>query len=442
MKTYILVKISKIFSSILKFFGKNATSFPGKIVLALKPNILKDLAKDYNVILVTGTNGKTQTTSFIKNIIENENNFVISNKEGANLIQGIVSLFLANYKKSNLKDKFAILEVDEATVKYVTEYVEPKAIVLTNVFIDQTERFSNIKITFKKIMEGIKKTKDTKIVINADCPVFLSERIENECIYYGFDIDNELFERYPNTDDCNCPMCNKPLTYNFTSYSNLGDFHCESCNFKRPKLNYSVDKIDNLGINEVTFDINQKTFSIKKGGIYNIYNALSAYSCVKIFDIDDKIIQDAFLSSEQIFGRQMSIMIENKEVIVYLMKNPTGANQLFKLIKFLNEPFTLIGILNNNLADGINYSWIDNADFESLKETSYSEVFLSGMKSNELKERFLKANFEEKELKIIENGPKSVLSTIKMAKEDKVIIITSYTSLASIENYLKDLKYM
>ena len=38
---------------------KGGTSFPGKLAMQIDPDVLQSLAKDYEVIIVTGTNGKT-----------------------------------------------------------------------------------------------------------------------------------------------------------------------------------------------------------------------------------------------------------------------------------------------------------------------------------------------------------------------------------------------
>ena len=41
---------------------KGGTSFPGKFAMKIDPEVLNSLAKGYETIIVTGTNGKTMTT--------------------------------------------------------------------------------------------------------------------------------------------------------------------------------------------------------------------------------------------------------------------------------------------------------------------------------------------------------------------------------------------
>lgn len=43
-------------------------------------------------------------------------------------------------------------------------------------------------------------------------------------------------------------------------------------------------------------------------------------------------------------------------------KNPVGANQALEMMKLANYPFTLVSLLNANYADGIDTSWIWDAN--------------------------------------------------------------------------------
>ena len=140
-----------------KFLFQGGTNFPGKIALTLDKNILKTIANNYEVILVTGTNGKTTTTSMIYSIVKDSNKKVITNNTGANMYTGIVACFIANYSfKKSCEKKIAVIEVDEANVKFVTEYISPRIITVTNLFRDQLDRYGEVYTTLKKILEDRK----------------------------------------------------------------------------------------------------------------------------------------------------------------------------------------------------------------------------------------------------------------------------------------------
>ena len=109
------------------------TSLPGKITLAIDPDVLKELAKDYEIVIVTGTNGKTLTTALTVKVLKQKYPEILTNPSGSNMKQGIVSTFLSAKKVKNGK-KIAVLETDEANVPIISQYVAPTAFVLTNIF--------------------------------------------------------------------------------------------------------------------------------------------------------------------------------------------------------------------------------------------------------------------------------------------------------------------
>lgn len=55
---------------VLEKFFKRGSTLPGKIALKFDPEILKSLTKNYEIIVVTGTNGKTLTTALTVGILE------------------------------------------------------------------------------------------------------------------------------------------------------------------------------------------------------------------------------------------------------------------------------------------------------------------------------------------------------------------------------------
>lgn len=142
---------------VLKTFTKGGSSLPGKLALKIDPAILDRLASDYKVVVVTGTNGKTLTTALTVNILQQEFDDVLTNPTGANMVQGIVSTFLSANPKNEQK-KFAVLEIDEASLSKVTDYIKPELFVFTNIFRDQMDRYGEIYTTYQLIVDGAAKS--------------------------------------------------------------------------------------------------------------------------------------------------------------------------------------------------------------------------------------------------------------------------------------------
>lgn len=150
---------------------KGGTSFPGKFAMKIDPEVLNSLAKGYETIIVTGTNGKTMTTALIVEALKKKYGDILTNPSGSNMQQGIVTAFLA-HKNKRAKKKIAVLEVDEANVKMVTKLLHPSVFVLTNIFRDQMDRYGEIYTTYQKIVDGIKLAPDATIIANGDASIF------------------------------------------------------------------------------------------------------------------------------------------------------------------------------------------------------------------------------------------------------------------------------
>ena len=102
LKSLCAILCGKITLFLSKHILKGGSNFPGKIALKLDKSILKDISKNYSVILITGTNGKTTTTSMISNLLKENNLETITNETGANMLPGIVSCLIQNYKFKNM----------------------------------------------------------------------------------------------------------------------------------------------------------------------------------------------------------------------------------------------------------------------------------------------------------------------------------------------------
>ncbi|MFR6944111.1 DUF1727 domain-containing protein, partial [Streptococcus pneumoniae] len=96
---------------ILSRLGRGST-LPGKVALQFDKDILQNLAKNYEIVVVTGTNGKTLTTALTVGILKEVYGQVLTNPSGANMITGIATTFLTA-KSSKTGKNIAVLEIDE-----------------------------------------------------------------------------------------------------------------------------------------------------------------------------------------------------------------------------------------------------------------------------------------------------------------------------------------
>src|SRR5699024_4580725 len=311
--------------------------------------------------------------------------------------------FLTN-KKGKSNKKIAVLETDEANVPIISEYIEPVAFVLTNLFRDQMDRYGEIYTTYDKILKGIKMHPNATVIANGDAPIFNSKELPNPTIYYGFNQQADEEQMAPaNTDGLLCPKCQQILHFKNRIYSNLGKYYCPNCGFKRPELQYQVDQLLEQTPQSSTFKIDGHQITIHIGGTYNIYNALAAYTIGAFLEVDPQTAVTALDDpNSKVFGRQEVVNVDGKEVTLIIVKNPDGLVQVLQMIKSDSEPFSLAILLNANYADGIDTSWIWDGRFEDLPFDRIPAIFTGGERYKDITFRLRvagvpEANFDQEE---------------------------------------------
>lgn len=443
IKSILSIFSSKITAFLAKHLVKGGSNFPGKIALKIDKSILKTVSRGYKVILVTGTNGKTTTTSMIYNILK-ENGFnVITNNTGANLYPGIVACFISNFSFFKHKENaYAVIEVDEANVKFITEHLTPEIITVTNLFRDQLDRYGEVYTTLVKILEGVVKVPESKLVLNGDESLLGKLDVKNPCVYYGFNTpikeDNSLDL---NADAKFCKFCKAPYSYNFVTYNHLGDFYCPECGYKRADLAYAVNEIYELTPNSSSVRINDTDVLISQSGAYNIYNGLCAYAIAKELGIDDSVIIASLQNQSSSFGRQEQIKIEDKDVQIILVKNPAGYNQALDTLSLNKDDFSALFMLNDNYADGRDVSWIWDVDFEKISSLNMHDIFVSGIRMYDMAVRLKVAGLDVNKF-VLEEDYEKLTEKLKNASSKKIYILATYTAMINYRKYLHSKGYI
>ncbi len=428
------ITAGKTAQTLLKSMGRGST-YPGKLALQFDKNILDTLAKDYEIVVVTGTNGKTLTTALTVGILKEAYGQVLTNPSGANMITGIVSSFLTA-KKGKSGKKIAVLEIDEASLPRITQYIKPSLFVFTNIFRDQMDRYGEIYTTYQLIIDGAKNAPEATILANGDSPIFASKELVNPVKYYGFNTeDHEPQLAHYNTEGILCPKCQAILQYRLNTYANLGHYICLNCDFKRPKLDYQLTALTKTSNVSSAFVIDGQEYSINVGGLYNIYNALAAVSVAEFFGLSPEQIKAGFEKSQAVFGRQETFSIGDKSCTLVLIKNPVGASQALEMIKLADYPFSLSVLLNANYADGIDTSWIWDANFELIQEMDITEINAGGVRHSEIARRLRVSGYDSSKISEKESL-EEVMQAIEKQESKHAYILATYTAMLAFRELL------
>ncbi len=428
IKYYFLLIIAKLMAFLIKTLkSSGGTSFAGFFALKFDKDFIKTSAKfiDKQIITVTGTNGKTTTSGVLAHILLENNNRVLSNSKGANMISGIANTFAVSVNPFKNFD-YAVLETDEAYLTKLYDSLNSDYLLVTNLFHDQLDRYGEISFTAQKIQSAIDKNNNLKILLNADDPLVFNLKPQNNenAIYYGINkIEYESGGYVVSKKELiNCPICDKELNYSNIFYAHQGHYYC-ACGYKRPECKYNADIMVHSDYYSIKLFVNNENyeFTTHLVGLYNVYNVLGAIAMCLELGITD--IQKALDNYQPEFGRSEIREIYGKKSIIQLIKNPTGANEVLKTV---DKNSNVLIAINDNYADGRDMSWLWDTDFEILNGCK-NPIITSGARAYDVATRLKYAGIDN--VRAIPNIDEAIK---EVSNGEKITILPSYTVLLHI----------
>ena len=444
-KFYFSLLFGNAISSFLKFSGRGATAAPGLYASQINENLVRDLIERNNIksIVISGTNGKTTTARIISHLLEDSYE-IIHNRQGSNLIRGIASTLI---QKSTLTGKInenlAIWESDEAVLPEIVKIIKPQILVLLNLFRDQLDRYGEIETIREKWQKAISHLpKNSTIIANADDPSITSllREAQQKISFFGIGDKAIALPAISNISDVKlCPVCTHRLIYKTQFTAHLGEYFCQKCGFQRPSLIGYAQKIKfNTDFSSdfmFSFKKTGTAIIIKLPGLFNIYNFLSASIAVSELGISRDLIKAKILSFSGVFGRFQKVTVGDKEIIIFLIKNPTGANEIIRTISKIKNKH-ILAILNDKIADGKDVSWIWDTSWESLANTK-STFAVSGLRAWDLALRFKYAGIKMDNDDIQESIYYSIRHNLaKLDKNNTLYILPTYTAMLETQKVL------
>jgi lipid II isoglutaminyl synthase (glutamine-hydrolysing) len=100
--------------------------------------------------------------------------------------------------------------------------------------------------------------------------------------------------------------------------------------------------------------------------LYNVYNALGAAALALALGASLDHVAAGLHAVSPAFGRAETLRIAGRELSILLVKNPAGANEVLRTLMLEDGEHDLFAVLNDNIADGRDVSWVWDADFEVL----------------------------------------------------------------------------
>ena len=352
------------------------TSLPGKMLMALEPGAISELSSRLarGSVVISATNGKTTTAAMVASVLGHAGIPIVHNRAGANMAGGVASTLLAAARGGGRIDgELGLFEIDEFWLDRITPQLEPRGILLGNLFRDQLDRYGELE-TIADRWAAVTAAAGAKarLVLNADDPLIADlGREAPKVTYFGVeDPSVAIPEMQHASDSKHCRRCGAAYVYDAIYLGHLGRYRCPSCGQERPSPTIAAERILLDGTRRSSFElatpVGNASIDLPLPGLYNVYNALGAAALCVDLQVPLDAVVAGLRDVQAAFGRAERIAIGDVELQVLLIKNPAGANEILRTLVLEHEELDLLAVLNDRTADGRDVSWVWDADFEML----------------------------------------------------------------------------
>ena len=421
------------------------TSLPGKVLMRLEPHAIAELSGrlQRGSVLVSATNGKTTTAAMIASVLERSGTALVHNRAGANMAGGIASALLAATRsRKRIDGELGLFEVDEFWLDRVTAELNPRAILLGNLFRDQLDRYGELETIADRWAAVVAAMPATaQLVLNADDPLIADLGREQAGVTY-FGVEDQsvaLPEMQHASDSKHCRRCGAAYVYDAVYLGHLGRYRCPSCGQERPVPTIAAEKIELDGTRAARFELRTPagtaTVQLPLPGLYNVYNALGAAALCLRLGVSLEQVRAGLEAVTAAFGRAESVMIGEHELSILLIKNPAGANEILRTLALEDGELDLLAILNDRTADGHDVSWVWDADFEVIA-SRVRHVTCAGTRAAELALRFKYAGVPSERLGVVGSLPGALDTALAAAPTRRLFALPTYTALLELRDEL------
>ena len=385
-------------------------------------DVIEKFNPDKPVFGITGTNGKTTTTTLLKKIAYD--NGIKPAEHNLEKMQGNAEYI--PILQSRLDGDVAILEVGTfgvpGTVRRTVKNSNIQSGLITNITPDHLNDLGSFMDYAHVKGEFIEELNGKQLIVNGQDPTIMGllkeYDFEGDLITFGVD---GTFERI-NPKEC---VCGREIKVK-ELISGCGYYFCP-CGITTPQVDYIATNID---LNNRTFDLHTPTekLTVQMGidGLHNVYNVIGAIIAAHEFL---KLPYDKILDSISTFtgveGRMEKVKeINSKNISVDYAHNPAGVQTVLSQFKKLFGDFTCVITVSSESGDVGDLAIFNNAlEFSSyvvpasaasqkiakeliLKDPSLSDRILFDSVDDFVKEGTLGANYDE-----VKEGIKKALDT-------------------------------
>jgi lipid II isoglutaminyl synthase (glutamine-hydrolysing) len=231
-------------------------------------------------------------------------------------------------------------------------------------------------------------------------------------------------------------VCGTPLAYAAAYVGHLGEWRCPGCGLERPPLDVAARAVELAGLSGAAFDLvtpqGTRRVELELPGLYNVYNAVAAASLALVLGAGLDEIAAGIGRFRAAFGRFERIQAGDRGVLLLLVKNPAGANEVVRTLVSGGAPRLVVIALNDDIADGRDVSWIWDVDYEPLLE-GLEHVVVTGSRAQELALRFKYGGLGPSAIEVVPELEEALDRGLALTPSGgELVVLPTYTAMLEL----------
>jgi UDP-N-acetylmuramyl tripeptide synthase len=313
---------------------------------------------------------------------------------------------------------------------------------LGNLFRDQLDRYGELELVAARWRAAVTALPDAQLVVNGDDP-----QVGDLAHLHGgartFGLDDPRLARpalQHAADSKYCLRCGTPYEYAAAYVGHLGDYRCPNCGHARPPLDVVGHKIELHGLEGASFALaapeGEASVELRMPGLYNVYNAVGAASLTLTLGVPLGEVVAGLQRFSAAFGRFERIAIGDKRLLMLLIKNPAGANEVVRTLVDGAPPRVAVIALNDAIADGRDVSWIWDVDFEPLLD-GLDRLVASGSRAAELALRFAYGGLARDRIDVVPSLEQAIDRGLELTPAGgELTVLPTYTAMLGMRRLI------
>jgi UDP-N-acetylmuramyl tripeptide synthase len=343
-----------------------------------------------------------------------------------------------------------VIETDEAAFPEIVRLVQPRIILLNNLFRDQLDRYGELNAIATKWAAAIARLgAGATLVVNTDDPTLaeITRDVVAPRVTFGIGASRYQLDGLPHAADAAvCRRCGADLEYDALYVSHLGAWHCPRCTAARPRLDLAGSDIELHGVESLSLTVTGggRALPLETGvpGLYNAYNVIAAAAVARAAGVRDETIAWALKNFKAAFGRIERVQLRGRTLTLALVKNPVGFNEVLRMLTTATDGLTVPTLIaiNDLHADGRDVSWLWDVDFELLAAGN-APLSTTGIRGNDMANRLKYAGVPSERIKPLPDQLPAALNlfTDSIPEGGTGYVLPTYTAMLELRATLADL---